>query len=271
MALPFLTVILVSLPVHGRLLQESTTAATTSSTPTPTTPDPTALQGTCDAYCQQLNGEQSYCKTTLAAPACLGGDQPCDSFEACGQSIPLSTAPIPSTGDGTYEPACDTMCQSLNDEASYCKWWLPKPTCLGGDQPCGDQTVCTSQTWPPAPTPSLPAGAHPHESAPCNAYCVSLNGEGSYCKWWKEEPTCQGGNQSCGVGDCPTGTQAPTGGPADTHSAHSPACDDYCVSQNQSSDDNSESYCKWWLTVPTCLYGDQHCGPSVCEGTSPAP
>ncbi|KAF4679305.1 hypothetical protein FOZ62_009158, partial [Perkinsus olseni] len=68
----------------------------------------------------QLNGELSYRKTTLAAPTCLGGDQPCDSFEACGQSIPLSTAPISSTGDGTYEPACDTMCQSLNDEASYC-------------------------------------------------------------------------------------------------------------------------------------------------------
>ncbi|EER04676.1 Cell wall integrity and stress response component 3 precursor, putative [Perkinsus marinus ATCC 50983] len=157
------------------------------------------------------------------------------------------------------------MCQSLNDEASYCKWWLPRPTCLGGDQPCGDQTVCTSQTWPPAPTPSLPAGAHPYESAPCNAYCVGLNGPTSYCKWWKNEPVCQGGDQSCSPSDCPTGTPAPTEGPPDAHVGPSSNCDAYCTAVNPDLSFDRVSYCKWWLHVPVCYDGDQPCGPSVCS------
>lgn len=255
--------------VQARLLEESSTVRISSTLPA-TTLDPAALPRTCDAYCQQLNGEESYCKMTLAAPTCVNGDQPCGTFEACGQDIPPPTTSLPPS-NGSYEPACDVMCQSINDETSYCKWWQPVPTCLNGDQPCGDQTVCTSQTWPPAPTPPTFDGAHPHESAPCNAYCVSLNGEGSYCKWWKEEATCQGGGQSCGVSDCPSGTPAPTEAPSDSHSAHSPACDAYCVSQNPSSSDDGESYCKWWLAIPTCLHGDQHCGPSVCDAPSSAP
>ncbi|KAF4677373.1 hypothetical protein FOL47_001959 [Perkinsus chesapeaki] len=291
MTLSFFSFTLALASASGRLLQDATTTTlvTTSSISTTdaevstvtsavstaasvtTTPDPAALQNTCNAYCQQLNGEKSYCKTTIAAPSCFIGDQPCGTFELCGDTVTPTTVVDAPAGDGSFEPACDVMCQSLNDEASYCKWWMPIPTCLGGDQACGDHSVCTSQTWPPAPKPSRPAGSHPYESAPCNAYCVSLNGEGSYCKWWKDEPVCQAGNQSCGVGDCPSGTSAPPEVPEDAHSGHSPACDSYCVEKNPTVNGDRESYCKWWLTVPTCLYGDQHCGPSVCEATSPAP
>ncbi|EER08653.1 conserved hypothetical protein [Perkinsus marinus ATCC 50983] len=205
------------------------------------------------------------CITVFDPPTCQGRDQPCGTIAICGPAITVTPTDVVPTGDGTYEPACDTMCQSLNDEASYCKWWLPRPTCLGGDQPCGDQTVCTSQTWPPAPTPSLPAGAHPYESAPCNAYCVGLNGPTSYCKWWKNEPVCQGGDQSCGPSDCPTGTPAPTEGPPDAHVGPSSNCDAYCTAINPDLSFDRVSYCKWWLHVPVCYDGDQPCGPSVCS------
>ncbi|KAF4692797.1 hypothetical protein FOZ60_012490 [Perkinsus olseni] len=274
---------LLSTPVLGTLrhLQVSstvaptTTATTQPSTASPTTVGPSTLQNTCDVYCQGLNGGASYCKFDQNPPTCLGGDQTCGTIAICGPPVTVTPTQAVPTGDGTYEPACDTMCQSLNDEASYCKWWLPKPTCLGGDQPCGDQTVCTSQTWPPAPTPSLPAGAHPHESAPCNAYCIGLNGPSSFCKWWKNEPACQGGDQPCGPSDCATGTPAPTEGPPDSHAGPSPNCDAYCTSVNPGLSGDRVSYCKWWLYVPVCYDGDQPCGPSVCsnfgETTTPTP
>ncbi|KAF4683355.1 hypothetical protein FOZ60_009244 [Perkinsus olseni] len=251
----------------------TTQSSTTTTTTTPV--DAGALESTCDVYCQGLNGGASYCKFDQNPPTCQGGDQTCGTIAICGPPVTVTPTQAVPTGDGTYEPACDTMCQSLNDEASYCKWWLPKPTCLGGDQPCGDQTVCTSQTWPPAPTPSLPAGAHPHESAPCNAYCVGLNGPASFCKWWKDEPACQGGDQPCGSSDCASGTPAPTEGPPDSHAGPSPNCDAYCTSVNPGLSGDRVSYCKWWLYVPVCYDGDQPCGPSVCsnfgETTTPTP
>ncbi|EER08539.1 conserved hypothetical protein [Perkinsus marinus ATCC 50983] len=275
--LTFLAVSALSPAVLGclRRLQVSTTTSPPATTTPTSTVDIATLQNTCDIYCQGLNGGASYCKLDLSPPICHGGDQPCGTVAICGPPVTVTPTDVVPTGDGTYEPACDTMCQSLNDEASYCKWWLPRPTCLGGDQPCGDQTICTSQTWPPAPTPSLPAGAHPHESAPCNEYCVGLNGPSSFCKWWKNEPVCQGGDQPCGVSDCPTGTLAPTGGPPDSHAGPSPNCNAYCAAMNPGLSGDRVSYCKWWLYVPACYVGDQLCGPSVCsdyeDTTTPTP
>ncbi|KAF4673240.1 hypothetical protein FOL47_010777, partial [Perkinsus chesapeaki] len=260
-----LAVLIVPGKFAAQLRQLQATTSVTTAVPVTTTLDPATLQNTCDLYCQSLNGGSSYCKSDLSPPTCQAGDQPCGTIALCGPPVTVTPTEAIPTGDGTYEPACDVMCQSLNDEASYCKWWLPRPTCLGGDQACGDQSVCTSQTWPPAPTPSLPAGAHPHESAPCNAYCIGLNGPTSYCKWWKNEPVCQGGDQPCGPSDCSTGTPAPTEGPPDDHTGPSPNCDAYCTAVNPGLPDGRMSYCKWWLHVAVCYDGDQPCGPSVCD------
>ncbi|KAF4691991.1 hypothetical protein FOZ60_014316 [Perkinsus olseni] len=176
-----------------------------------------------------------------------------------------STTTVP-TGPNT---ACDDMCKSLNDAGSYCKWWLPAPVCQGGDQPCGDHAVCESQTWPPPPDPTTVAGGHPYRSSPCDAFCIGLNGPSSYCKWWKPEPVCQGGNQACGPSECPTGDASTTAAPPDDHTAASDNCDAYCRSLNDGLFGDRVSHCKWWLHVAVCQDGDQPCGPSVCGSFSP--
>ncbi|EER19215.1 hypothetical protein Pmar_PMAR028680 [Perkinsus marinus ATCC 50983] len=264
--------------------------------------DPTApgdaVQQTCDVFCAQLNGENSFCKMWHTNPVCQHGNQPCGTLDLCGEpvngvSVDVSRAPavLPS-GDGQHYAECDKMCQSLNDATSYCKWWMNTPVCQHGDQPCGDASVCQSETWPSPPAPQLPPGAHSEASAECDTMCKELNDDSSYCKWWRSVPVCHGGDQPCGPGSCngvavvstrlpysmPTEvvvitTQAPPPPPpravtdapvvpvaSGAHSMPNAKCDAYCSELN-----GPGSYCKWWKDIPVCKGGDQPCGAEVCD------
>ncbi|KAF4659194.1 hypothetical protein FOL47_007691 [Perkinsus chesapeaki] len=181
------------------------------------------------------------------------------------RQLQVSTTAPPTTSPSGPNFACDSMCKSLNDAASYCKWWLPVPVCQVGDQPCGDHSVCESQTWPPPVDPTTVAGGHPHRSTACDAFCVGLNGPSSYCKWWKPSPVCQGGDQPCGPSNCDTGDAPTTAAPPDQHTGASDNCDAYCRSLNNGAFGDRISYCKWWLHVPVCQDGDQPCGPTTCS------
>jgi len=259
-----------------------TTTPERTTTPEPTTATPTGdVLTQCDNYCKSQNTEKSYCKWWLKEPVCKGGDQSCGSLELCpyhGEPFPTS-APSTSKGDGAYHPECDTYCQGLNGEKSYCKWWLDEPMCKGGDQHCGGGAdYCSQQEIPettPGPATSPDPSRHQNQSPECDEFCAYHNGEKSYCKWWQKESVCKGGDQPCGVGQCgivqtthaPDATAAPsasTSAPStDTHDAPSDACDAYCNDQNPSEENGS--YCKWWLDESICKGGNQSCAPSVCE------
>ncbi|KAF4724830.1 hypothetical protein FOZ62_032098, partial [Perkinsus olseni] len=115
--------------------------------------------------------------------------------------------------------------------------------------------------------------------------CKDMNGDGSYCKWWRSVPVCHGGDQPCGPGACdgvavvttsawvsmPTepfiATTTPTPRAATVapvvsgaHSMPNAKCDAYCTELN-----GPASYCKWWKDIPVCKGGDQPCGASVCD------
>ncbi|KAF4658444.1 hypothetical protein FOZ61_005600 [Perkinsus olseni] len=248
--------------------------ATTTTTSTPSTGlNINQIRGDCDRYCQVMNNdEDSYCKWWLEYAVCIGGDQPCGTQSLC--ELPnKSISPGGPEGDGLYYGECDLMCQSMNnDEGSFCKWWLDVPVCKHGNQACGDVERCRSQDWPKPqgpPTAVNEVTGHPHHSAPCDSFCQSLNDDGSYCKWWKTEPVCRGGDQPCGPSYCSTGEPPGTGTPQDRHSGPDVNCDAYCEDQSPPPTDG-ESYCKWWLHVPVCKGGDQLCGPSICTEYSPS-
>ncbi|KAF4655517.1 hypothetical protein FOL47_009401 [Perkinsus chesapeaki] len=243
--------------------------------------DPNDVRFACDAFCKSVNDVNSYCKWWFTDPVCKGADQPCGTADLCSvssvstpsKSSSDSVTPTVSSADGLHHPECDYMCKSLNDVLSYCKWWMDTPVCQGGDQPCGDVSVCSSQEWPEPKTPTPAPGAHPGPSQECDAYCAGLNGDGSYCKWWKAAAVCKGGDQSCGVGECASTTPSisfrtpaiPAETEGDTHSAPNANCDAFCVAQNPSLAENLSTYCKWWLKVPVCKHGDQPCNPSICD------
>merc|ERR1712154_236194 len=99
-------------------------------------------------------------------------------------------------------PECDEFCAHVNGGSSYCKWWQKEPVCKGGDQPCG-VGQCDIGDSPSAP----PTTGERHESAEpeCDYYCTDANEgvhNGSYCKWWLEEPLCKHGDQPCGRSVC---------------------------------------------------------------------
>ncbi|KAF4701165.1 hypothetical protein FOZ62_004772 [Perkinsus olseni] len=250
----------------------------------PTSPDD-VVQKTCDVYCVQLNGENSFCKWWHTNPVCQHGDQPCGTLDVCGQPVNISQAPALPSGDGQHHAECDKMCQSLNDATSYCKWWMNFPVCQHGDQPCGDASVCESETWPSPKAPQLPPGAHSEASAECDSMCKDMNGDGSYCKWWRSVPVCHGGDQPCGPGACdgvaavttpawvsmPTEPVIATTTPSPraatvapvvsgAHSMPNAKCDAYCTELN-----GPGSYCKLWKDIPVCKEGDQPCGAAVCD------
>ncbi|KAF4751143.1 hypothetical protein FOZ63_024750 [Perkinsus olseni] len=257
----------------------STTSAVATTTVT-TVPGANDIRYACDAYCESVNGANSYCKWWFKEPVCKGGNQPCGTLDLCTSDSPFSpttrpsdeTVPAPSV-DGLHHPECDYMCKSMNNILSYCKWWMDTPVCHGGDQPCGDVGECRSQDWPEPQTPTPAPGAHPGPSRECDAYCAGLNGDGSYCKWWKAVAVCKGGDQPCGVGECATTSEyisidtpttvSPVDG--DRHSGPNVRCDAYCVDQNPGLSGYMPTYCKWWLTVPVCKHGNQPCNPSICD------
>ncbi|EER13650.1 hypothetical protein Pmar_PMAR025060, partial [Perkinsus marinus ATCC 50983] len=249
---------------------ESYVVSETATTTVPSSgPDINQIRSDCDRYCQVVNDdENSYCKWWLEYAVCIGGDQPCGTAALCG--IPVDDNPPGGPeGDGLYYADCDAMCQSLNnDEGSFCKWWLNVPVCKQGNQPCGDVEACKSQDWA-EPQTTLPSveefSGHPHHSPACDSYCQSLNDDdSSYCKWWKAEPVCRGGDQPCGPVSCSSEASQTTVLPQDRHSGPDLNCDAYCKDQNPASTDD-ESYCKWWLHVPVCKSGDQVCSPSICR------
>ncbi|KAF4654426.1 hypothetical protein FOL47_009986 [Perkinsus chesapeaki] len=247
-----------------------------------------AVQRTCDAFCAQLNGETSFCKWWHASPVCQYGDQPCGTIDLCGDGPSVNVtkvSPMLPKVDGTHYASCDKMCQSLNDATSYCKWWMNSPVCQHGDQPCGDVSVCESETWPSPAAPTLPPGAHSQASVECDSMCKNLNGDGSYCKWWRSVPVCHGGDQPCGPGECDgvpvvsPETVRPTPQPAlrtdppapvkaapsapvvsKAHSMPNAKCDAYCAQLN-----DAGSYCKWWKDIPVCKGGDQSCAAEICD------
>ncbi|KAF4697754.1 hypothetical protein FOZ60_000098 [Perkinsus olseni] len=255
----------------GTAVSTTTSAPSTSSTPPVTTPATTTVsndvvQHTCDLYCQGLNGPESFCKSWLDSAVCQIGNQPCGTLDICGPAV-TTQAPA-TTGTSVFNPQCDEMCQSLNDANSYCKWWKDVPVCSGGDQPCGDVAMCSSQTWPPASTPSAVNGPHQYHSPTCDVHCQSLNDEGSYCKWWMSEPVCQGGNQACTPDDCGAGESTPAVTTDIFHMGQNANCDAYCEDINPNV---PGAHCKWWLHIAVCHQGDQVCTPSVCETYTSSP
>ncbi|KAF4663399.1 hypothetical protein FOL47_005756 [Perkinsus chesapeaki] len=247
---------------------QTTISPATSTTATTTISDD-VVRHTCDLYCQSLNGAESFCKSWQDNAVCQGGNQACGNLDICGPAV--TTGSSVSTGTSVFDPECDKMCQSLNDASSYCKWWKDVPVCSGGDQPCGDTSVCNSQTWPTARTPSAVNGPHLYHSPTCDVHCQNLNDVGSYCKWWMAQPVCQGGNQVCTPTVCGAGepTVAPT---TDIfHMGQSSNCDAYCEDLNPGLLGGERSHCKWYLHIAVCHQGDQVCTPSVCENYTRAP
>lgn len=195
------------------------------------TPSPDDVE-VCDRYCMLLNGPSSYCKWWQSPAVCHSGGQPCGDVTICLAPI-IGTSTYDLVGDqhGGPSPACDSYCQDLNDESSYCKYWQNPAVCLSGDQPCGP-SVCDTTTsvvsvsTTPTPT-TIPAlsttlvsdtssvrttftsplfGGDSDSTATtfdgCDTYCKALNNEYSYCKYWLDKPVCQSGEQPCGLSVC---------------------------------------------------------------------
>ncbi|KAF4661858.1 hypothetical protein FOZ61_002893 [Perkinsus olseni] len=268
-----------------------------------------------------LNGPSSYCKWWQSPPVCLYGDQPCGDVNTCEAPIVGSTTfDLDDDQHGGASAACDSYCQELNGEESYCKHWQNPAVCHSGDQPCGP-AVCdpisttattpittsigsttftsTSSTGSAATTAaqsstpttvivsttsaSVSAGpsassttgslvfggdsdATTSESTECDSYCKFLNGDDSYCKSWLSPAVCQGGDQPCGSSQCAfTSTEPAFGGDADATTAppseDTAACDHYCRLLN-----GELSFCKYWQIPAVCQIGDQPCGDvDICR------
>ncbi|KAF4666235.1 hypothetical protein FOL47_004210 [Perkinsus chesapeaki] len=259
--------------IFGIIVDEAATTITSTSTTSTPSPriDVNQIRDSCDHYCQAVNNdEDSYCKWWLENAVCIGGDQPCGTPSLC--ELPRTSNPTEGAeeaeGDGLYYEECDVMCQSINnDDSSFCKWWLDIPVCKHGNQPCGNADECRSKEWPlprPAPQDTEEVPGHPRHSPACDSHCQSLNDDSSYCKWWKAEPVCRGGDQPCGPSDCSPGDFTTSTAPPERHSGPDMNCDAYCRDLNPTTT-AGESYCKWWMHVPVCKNGDQQCNPSVCS------
>ncbi|EEQ99002.1 hypothetical protein Pmar_PMAR012010 [Perkinsus marinus ATCC 50983] len=182
----------------------------------------------CDYYCQLLNGPESYCKFWQSPAVCQYGDQPCGDVTTCSSPI-IGTSTYDLVGDqhGGSSSACDSYCQGLNGDSSYCKYWQNPAVCLGGDQPCGPSICDPTTSTAPDSTSSTPPSS------------VSS--------------TTSGTSQSVAT------TSLVFGGDSDSTIEASNGCDTYCKALNDES-----SYCKYWLDPPVCQSGDQVCDPSVC-------
>ncbi len=88
-----------------------------------------------DSYCMTKVGLTSYCKSNLAVPVCEGSDTPC----SCDYT-PIISTPTPP---GPFPGSCDERCQKLNGPQSYCKSWLSKPRCFGGEDSCVAGVDCS--------------------------------------------------------------------------------------------------------------------------------
>ncbi|KAF4670284.1 hypothetical protein FOL47_002104 [Perkinsus chesapeaki] len=197
----------------------------------------TGPSSACDAYCQDLNGVESYCKHWQNPAVCLSGDQPCgpsvcepastpqaiSTTTASTASVPATTVTVGGDSDTTTEPqfggdadtttptptdgeACDRYCQLLNGPKSYCKYWQNPAVCQYGDEPCGDVAVCRAPIVG-STTYDLDGDKHDGQSSACDSYCEGLNGPESYCKYWQNPAVCLSGDQPCGPSVCePTST-----------------------------------------------------------------
>lgn len=72
-----------------------------------------------------------------------------------------------------------------------------------------------------------------------DAYCMSGTGPESYCKYWLDEPVCQGSDSPCSCDGPPEGCYYG---------------DMFCMAET-----GPESYCKYWLDVPVCQGSDEPC------------
>ncbi|KAF4692470.1 hypothetical protein FOZ60_013426 [Perkinsus olseni] len=212
-----------------------------------------------------LDGEM---KCTPAGPLCGKGDiPPIANPGYVAHEATTTTTSTPSIGLNINQIRgdCDRYCQVMNnDEDSYCKWWLEYAVCIGGDQPCGTQSLCELPNKSISPDGPEGDGLYYGE---CDVMCQSMNNdEGSFCKWWLDVPVCKDGNQACGdVDECKSQDwPAPQAPP--------PPVD-------ESLNDDS-SYCKWWrsevLIQNPFVVEDRHSGPDVncdayCKDQNPSP
>jgi len=241
----------------------------------------------CDSFCQDLNGNASYCQSDLDIPQCFGGNQSCGS---CPSAL-----------------SCDDYCDVLNSAnwtGSYCKFYQDPPVCQWGDQPC-NSAVCipknltdnltsaiisnvTNATTTLAPTTTevyqaleVNTTVAPTTAAPsisCDDFCKEfLNDVSTYCKSWLGEPVCQGYAQPCDATLCvpavtPTAAINSTlivGSLNATDGVNASAaivgnqtilCDEFC----QGLFNDETTYCKSWLTEPVCQGYAQPCDSSLC-------
>ncbi|EEQ99000.1 hypothetical protein Pmar_PMAR012008, partial [Perkinsus marinus ATCC 50983] len=82
---------------------------------------------------------------------------PCGDVTTCSSPI-IGTSTYDLVGDqhGGSSSACDSYCQGLNGDSSYCKYWQNPAVCLGGDQPCGPSICDPTTSTVPDSTSSTP-------------------------------------------------------------------------------------------------------------------
>ncbi|EER07341.1 conserved hypothetical protein [Perkinsus marinus ATCC 50983] len=171
----------------------------------------TTFHPRCDEMCQSLNDVTSYCKWWMDIPVCQGGDQPCGDVSICTAQTwpPASTPPFINGPHQYHSPTCDTYCQGLNDEGSYCKWWAAEPVCQGGNQACTPDVCGVGEATPATTTDTF----HMGQNANCDAYCEDINPEmileKSHCKWWLHIAVCHQGDQVCTPSVCENYTPSP--------------------------------------------------------------
>ncbi|KAF4751242.1 hypothetical protein FOZ63_013132, partial [Perkinsus olseni] len=215
----------------------------------------------CDSYCQELNGEESYCKHWQNPAVCHSGDQPCGPA-VCDPISTTATTPITTsigstafTSTSSTDSAATTAAQSST----------PATVIVSTSSASVSADPSTSSTTG-SPVFGGDSDATTSESTECDSYCKSLNGDDSYCKSWLSPAVCQGGDQPCGSSQCAfTSTEPAFGGDADATTAppseDTAACDHYCRLLN-----GELSFCKYWQIPAVCQIGDQPCGDvDICR------
>ncbi len=85
-----------------------------------------------------------------------------------------------------------------------------------------------------------------------DSFCISKYGIGSYCKSELDVPVCLGSNTPCTCAYTPVVSTPTPPGPFEG------TCDAACQKYN-----GPQSYCKSWLSSPKCFGGEQPCVAGV--------